>query len=109
MKRSIVIIFIQLISTIAAFSQEMQLTVSNKPLNTVLGMLGMEISFDDKALSAYNISVSKTFKNPEDALYHLLNNKPFKVEKIIRKQSHPNLTDNLFSPEPHPARKPKIH
>lgn len=44
-------------------------------------MLGMEISFDDKALSAYNISVSKTFKNPEDALYHLLNNKPFKVEK----------------------------
>ena len=45
-------------------------------------MLGMEISFDDKALSAYNISVSKTFKNPEDALYHLLNNKPFKVEKI---------------------------
>ena len=42
----------------------------------------MEISFDDKALSAYNISVSKTFKNPEDALYHLLNNKPFKVEKI---------------------------
>ena len=82
MKRSIVIIFIQLISTIAAFSQEMQLTVSNKPLNTVLGMLGMEISFDDKALSAYNISVSKTFKNPEDALYYLLNNKPFKVEKI---------------------------
>ena len=83
-------------------------------------MLGMEISFDDKALSAYNISVSKTFKNPEDALYHLLNNKPFKVEKINHvyiiipldrqvPQSHPNLTDNLFSPELHSARKPKIH
>lgn len=45
-------------------------------------MLGMEISFDDNALSAYNISLSKTFKNPEDALYYLLSNKPFKVEKV---------------------------
>lgn len=66
----------------ATFSQEMQLSVTNKPLNAVLGMLGIEISFDNKALSAYNISVSKTFRNPEEALYYLLNNKPFKVEKI---------------------------
>lgn len=100
----------------ATFSQEMQLSVTNKPLNAVLGMLGIEISFDNKALSAYNISVSKTFRNPEEALYYLLNNKPFKVEKInhvyiiipsdkqiIEKMYTPNYPDiinKLFSPEP---------
>lgn len=42
----------------------------------------MEISFDDKALSTYNVSVSKTFKEPEDALYYLLSDKPFKIEKV---------------------------
>lgn len=82
MKRSIVIIFIQLICSFVTFSQEVQLSVINKPLNTVLGMLGMEISFDDNALSAYTISLSKTFKSPEDALSYLLSNKPFKVEKM---------------------------
>ena len=69
-------------SMTSVFSQEMHLSVDNKPLNTVLGMLGIEISFNDKALSAYNVSVSKAFKNPEDALFYLLKNKPFKVEKI---------------------------
>ncbi len=64
------------------FSQEITLTVRNKPLNNVLGMLGMEISFDDAALSVYQVSVSKTFESAEEALHYLLHDKPFKIEKI---------------------------
>lgn len=73
---------IGLLSITAAFSQELRLVVSDKPLNTVLNTLNIEISFDDKALSLYNISVSQTFKTPEEAIYFLLKDKPFKVEKV---------------------------
>ncbi|MDR1436733.1 MAG: outer membrane beta-barrel protein [Candidatus Symbiothrix sp.] len=60
----------------------MQLIVDNEPLNTVLNMLGIEISFDHDALSKYRMSLSKSFENPEDALFYLLENKPFRIEKI---------------------------
>lgn len=66
----------------AAFAQELRLVVSNKPLNAVLNTLNIEISFDDKALSIYNISLSETFKTPEEAILFLLQNKPFYMEKV---------------------------
>ncbi|MDR2914921.1 MAG: outer membrane beta-barrel protein [Tannerella sp.] len=81
MKRFLIILWALLQSAFFAFSQEVQLNIVDKPLNAVLNMLGLEISFDDQALSAYYISVSKTFKTPEDALFYLLSNKPFKIEK----------------------------
>jgi hypothetical protein len=67
--------------TVAAFSQTFRLDVDSKPLNRVLPMLGVEISFDDRALSAYTVSVSESFADPEEALYRLLEGKPFRVEK----------------------------
>lgn len=64
------------------FSQELRLTVVNKPLNIVLNSLNVEISFDDKALADYNVTVAKTFRSPEEVINFLLKDKPFKVEKI---------------------------
>ncbi len=81
MNRSLIIIFILLKGIVSAFSQETQLTATNQPLNKVLNMLGVEISFDDKALSIYKMSVSRKFRNPEEALNYLLNGKPFRIEK----------------------------
>jgi hypothetical protein len=45
-------------------------------------MLDLELSFDDRALSAFNVSVSKIFENQEKALLWLLGDKPFRIEKI---------------------------
>lgn len=59
----------------------MHLNVVNKPLNTVLNMLGLEVSFDDKALSRYQVTLSKTFENPEKALQYLLMGKPFRIKR----------------------------
>ncbi|KAA6301335.1 MAG: hypothetical protein EZS26_002532 [Candidatus Ordinivivax streblomastigis] len=81
-KRLILLVSILLTTATTTFSQELRLVVHNKPLNTVLNTLNIEISFDDKALSAYNISVSKTFGSPEEALIFLLKDKPFGVEKM---------------------------
>ncbi len=82
MKKGLIVIVILLTTITAAFSQELRLVVSDKPLNVVLNSLNVEISFNDKALSDYKISVSKTFKTPEEAINYLLKNKPFKMEKV---------------------------
>ena len=82
MKKGLLIIVILLTTITAAFSQELRLVVYNKPLNVVLNTLNTEISFDDKALSNYKISISKTFKSPEEAITFLLKDKPFKMEKV---------------------------
>ncbi|MBP1616896.1 MAG: hypothetical protein H6Q14_723 [Bacteroidetes bacterium] len=81
MRKFLIVVPILLIQIQVAFSQEMHLRVVNKPLNTVLNMLGLEISFDDKALSRYKVTVSKSFANPEKALAYLLIGKPFRIEK----------------------------
>ncbi len=64
------------------WAQDLRLVAVNQPLNVVLNTLNLEISYDDKALSAYTVNVSQSFKNPVDALYFLLKDKPFKVEKL---------------------------
>jgi hypothetical protein len=95
-------IFILLSAGAEIFSQEMLLVADNKPLNTVLNMLGLEISFDHEALSKYRTSVSKSFENHEEALFYLLKNKPFRIEKIknvyiivpIEKKELLNRTEN---------------
>jgi hypothetical protein len=77
------IILFFLLSTIpAVFSQTFRLDVDNKPLSKVLNTLGVEISFDEIALSEYSVSISKSFESREDALFHLFENKPFHIEKI---------------------------
>jgi hypothetical protein len=81
-KKGLVILSILLTSITAAFSQELRLVVSGEPLNIVLNSLNVEISFDEKALSNYRVSVSKTFKTPEEAVNYLLKDKPFRIEKI---------------------------
>lgn len=82
MKRRIgVILFLLLQAAPAVFSQAFRLDIENRPLSRVLNMLDVEISFDDGALSAYDVSVSRTFDSVEDALLWLLRDKPFRIEK----------------------------
>jgi hypothetical protein len=77
------IIALFLLSAIpSAFPQAFRLDVDNKSLSRVLNTLGVEISFDERALSAYSVSLSESFETREDALFRLLENKPFHVEKI---------------------------
>jgi hypothetical protein len=79
-----IILFFLLSTLPAVFSQTFRLDVDHKPLSKVLNTLGVEISFDEVALSEYSISISKSFESREDALFHLLENKPFYIEKIGR-------------------------
>ena len=71
-----------LTTSFTVFSQTFRLDVNNEPLNKVLNRLELEISFNDRALSEYGITVSQSFDNSEKALFWLLEDKPFRVEKI---------------------------
>lgn len=82
MKKRLGVFIIGLLFAVAAFPQELRLVVSEKPLNAVLNALNVEISFDDKALARYSVSVSQTFKSPEEAIRFLLKDKPFRVERV---------------------------
>ena len=82
MKRACLILVFWLTATVIGFSQAISIDVDDEPLNRVLYGLGLEISFDDRAMSMYSISADLTFENPEKALLWLLKDKPFRFEKI---------------------------
>ena len=82
MKRTIIVFSILLWMVPTVMSQSVRMEVSNESLNRVLRMLDMEIAFDDQALSAYSVSVSRMFETKENALSWLLNDTPFRIEKI---------------------------
>ncbi len=69
------------VANTSLFAQGFSLDVHNEPLNKVLVRLGLEISFDDRALSEYIVSASKSFDNPEKALTWLLEDKPLRIER----------------------------
>lgn len=70
-----------MVATISAIAQELRINVTDKPLDRVLTDLDIEISFDSKALSTYNITLDKSFRSPGEALGYLLRGKPYTFEK----------------------------
>ena len=82
MRRSRWILFLLLTVTINGLSQTFRLDTDLEPLSKVLNRLDLEISFDDQALSEYVVTASQSFDSSEKALFWLLEDKPFRIEKI---------------------------
>ncbi len=85
MYRNIVLLLVSLLwLTVKLNGQEVVISVENQPLNTVLtGLIdnyNASISFNDKALSAYRITLSGEFPNVEKAIGALLTNLPLQYE-----------------------------
>ncbi|GAB1358867.1 hypothetical protein MASR1M31_06460 [Porphyromonadaceae bacterium] len=66
----------------ATFSQELRVVALNEPLDKVINRLGVEVSFDSRALSKYKVSIKKTFSSPQQALDFILSDKPFECQRI---------------------------
>lgn len=81
MKKNVLILIV-LSVTASVSSQEFRIDVRDEPLNKVLRMLDIEISFDATALSTYMVSASHSFENPEKALLWLLEGKPLSIRKV---------------------------
>jgi len=69
---------------IVAFSQEIRITCSDEPLNkiliTLLDNYGLMLSFDDKQLSNYKLTVDKKFTSPVQVFDYLLKGLPLGYE-----------------------------
>jgi hypothetical protein len=65
-----------------AFAQHIKVKAQNEPLSSVIKRLNVEVSFDNKALSCYNVSVDKSFRSPEDAIKYLIKGKPLRMTQV---------------------------
>ncbi|MBN1790418.1 MAG: carboxypeptidase-like regulatory domain-containing protein [Bacteroidales bacterium] len=76
------LLFLFLISP--AFSQEIRINCTDEPLNKILIQLrdnyGLMVSFDDRQLSTYKLTVEKRFSSPEQTIDYLLKGLPFRYE-----------------------------
>jgi len=66
--------------------QSIEISVADQPLNEVLLDMardfGIQLSFDDKLLSAYSITLQRNFQNPEKAIAFLIRDLPLDFKKI---------------------------
>ncbi len=70
--------------TFSAISQEIRINCTDEPLNKILIQLrdnyGLMVSFDDRQLSAYKLTVGKRFASPSQALDYLFKDLPLRYE-----------------------------
>lgn len=68
---------------VLSFSQQIMIRAESQPLNEVLtgisNSYGIPISFDDRNLSRYQITLEKTFSSPGDAIQALLKDLPLEM------------------------------
>ncbi len=85
--------------TLVAFSQDLRIEANDLALNKLLIALrdnyGLNLSFNDKELSKYSITLSKEFESPDEALNFILKDLPVTYEKsgevylfYTKKRSH---------------------
>jgi hypothetical protein len=82
---------------IISFSQQVEVKAEARPLNEVLigisTTYGIQVSFDDRSLSKYKVTLSGTFATPQAAIEKLLSGLPLEMIKngdvfvIVRKKS----------------------
>lgn len=84
MLKIIPVILFFLFTVTRGFSQEVVIKCEEEPLNKILINLrdtyGIMLSFDDKQLSSYKITVDKKFSSPAQAIDHLIRGLPLKYE-----------------------------
>lgn len=65
-----------------AIAQQVRVNADREPLDKVLEGLGVDLSFDSRALSAYKVTLNRSFPSPKAAILFLLADKPYICEEI---------------------------
>jgi len=84
-RRKALFLFFLLSLSILSFSQQVTVNANSRPLNEVMiGIVStydIQISFDDRNLSQYKVSLAGTFDTPEAAIRKLIKGLPLELEK----------------------------
>ncbi|NDV80145.1 hypothetical protein D0T57_14420 [Dysgonomonas sp. 511] len=81
MSRFLIVFILLFCMSPVIYAQEIKVHVANESLDKVLQSLGIEVSFDTKAVSKYIITEKKVFKSIDDAMTFLLKDKPLAYKK----------------------------
>lgn len=78
------VLLIQLLSPGRIWSQKVEIRVEDTPLNQVLigvrDQYGIHLSFDDRELSRYKVTLDRTFDSPAAAIRFLIRDLPLELE-----------------------------
>lgn len=80
--RRIYIIILLIVTSISASAQKIRVKATNEPLSSVVRRLNAEVSFDNKVLSQYRITIDKSFSSTDKAINYLIEGKPLQVRKV---------------------------
>jgi hypothetical protein len=80
------LLVILLFAQFSLWAQNIEIVAVNDPLNQVLMEMarkyGIQLSFDDQLLSAYPVTLSQTFQEPDEALAFLIKDLPLDYRQI---------------------------
>jgi|GEM_PF-1328635 hypothetical protein len=65
-----------------AFTQRIQVKAANEALSSVVRRLKVEVSFDNKVLSVYRVTMNKFFSSPDAAIKYLIKGKPLQLTRV---------------------------
>ena len=80
--RKIYIILLIIVTSISASAQKIRVKATNEPLSSVVRRLNAEVSFDNKVLSQYRVTIDKSFSSTDKAIDYLIEGKPLQVKKV---------------------------
>lgn len=78
----VILLFILVIVSMGASGQKIHVKASGESLSSVVKRLNAEVSFDNRILSRYKITVDQYFPSPAQAIAYLLKGKPLQVKKV---------------------------
>lgn len=83
---SLFLLVLLISSQLRLSAQALEINARNEPLNQVLMELardyGIQLSFDDKLLSEYRVTLNRSFENPENAIAYLISDYPLDYTQI---------------------------
>jgi hypothetical protein len=81
-RRIYIILLLLLVTSILASAPKIRVKATNEPLSSVIKRLNAEVSFDNKALSQYLVTIDKSFSSTDKAIHYLIAGKPLQVRKV---------------------------
>jgi hypothetical protein len=116
LRLSLILFLTVLSATVSA--QKIHVKANNEPLSAVIKRLKLEVSYDNRALQVYRVTIDKSFSSPYKALLYLISDKPLQVknvagvyvitakEKVKKTKPHKQAVKTTYVvrkiPDPHP-------
>jgi hypothetical protein len=106
--RKFLLIFILSVFSFSCVAQKVHVKASNENLSSVVKRLNAQVSFDNKLLSPYKVTVDKVFPSPYKALLFLIAGKPLQLRNVAGVFVITAKPQPVVKHKPQPAKKAEV-